>query len=396
MNSDESLSQLLNELDINSRYQLRRTNDRDRRLRQFLSDTMCNTTVSTSSTTTTTTSTPSTSTTTTTSTMSHTHTTPTAWITSKFCGYIPEGVPNREQMLAYDVNRWLCDTETRCLVKGITDDRLKIREAKLSVNTEYGDACRVLNIGRLNEISDYSLFKSKCLKFWRPASEKDRFLALSHFLTVSYDKSLGIFASNLEAARSGIIQDLTEDSSFQKGTAGEWAASSRSDEMLVSLNDVINYISWGVIFKTVPPSFRDALRKSDLSFSQDYIDILSEVQQELIKTDKFRIELSAHATNKQDRTQYRKQEGRNNGANNSGSQNKTFHAKDSGNALKCYTCGRLGHMSKYCKSKLVCTYCKKTGHVVNKCYALQRKNKSGNASSSSNSNSNDNNNGNSQ
>ena len=181
MNSDESLSQLLNELDINSRYQLRRTNDRDRRLRQFLSDTMCNTTVSTSSTTTTTTSTPSTSTTTTTSTMSHTHTTPTAWITSKFCGYIPEGVPNREQMLAYDVNRWLCDAETRCLVKGITDDLLMIREAKLSVNTEHGDACRVLNTGRMNEIRDYSLFKSKCLKFWRPASEKDRFFGFITF-----------------------------------------------------------------------------------------------------------------------------------------------------------------------------------------------------------------------
>ena len=117
--------------------------------------------------------------------------------------------------MSYDVNRWLCDSETRASVKQITDDSLKIREAKLAVHPEYGDACRVLNTGRMNECRDYETFKSKCLKLWRPANESDRYLALSQFLSVTYDKSLGIFASNLESARTGILRDLLEDPDFE-------------------------------------------------------------------------------------------------------------------------------------------------------------------------------------
>ena len=53
--------------------------------------------------------------------------------------------------------------------------------------------------------------------------------------------------------------------------------------MLVSLNDVINYFSWGVLFKALPPLFREALRKADVQFEDDFVDILSKVQSELCK-----------------------------------------------------------------------------------------------------------------
>ena len=291
-------------------------------------------------------------------------------IQSKFCGYVPEGVPNRDQMMAYDVNRWLCDAETRAQVKGITDDILLIKEAKLAVSSEHGDASRVLNTGRMNEVTSYREFRDKCLKFWRPASERDRFHALMNFLSVQYNQSLGIFASDLESARMRILQDLNEDTSFSKGNASTWAAGARASETLVSLNDIINYISWGVIFKAAPPTLREALRKVELKFTHDYLDILSSAQSEMIKSEKgVKLEMSTFV-NKHTRNQGKSE--------NVQKKNKTQ------NVARCYRCEKPGHRIKDCVVKLRCSFCKKNGHIASKCFEAKGQSKGKNSSKSDN------------
>ena len=79
------------------------------------------------------------------------------------------------------MNRWSADTHTRIAAKGIQDPILKIREAKLAVNPDVGDATQVVNTGRMAEMTDFELFKDKCLRLWRPPGEKDRYLALQYF-----------------------------------------------------------------------------------------------------------------------------------------------------------------------------------------------------------------------
>ena len=295
---------------------------------------------------------------------------------AKFTGFVPVGVQNRDQLMAYDVNRWLCDVETHCQVKGITDDVLKIKEAKLAVSSDYGDASVVLNTGRMNEITDYGEFKAKCQKFWRSASERDRYHALSDFLSVSYSSSMGVFAGDLEKARMRILQDLNGDSNFTKGDAAAWSGGSRSSEILVSLDEVVNYFSWGVLFKAAPPSFREALRKVEIKYSDDYLDILSAVQSEMFKQDKgAKIEMSAFASSKG-----RKQEA------TGFSGRKQFSSSKSRN-VTCFRCEKQGHISKNCNVAVKCSFCHKQGHIASKCFEAKKQNsKIGKKQDSNNSN----------
>ena len=348
--SADRLNELIQQLDLNSRYNLRRTSDRSERLRQFLAST-------------------------------HPIMAPPQTGTqgqagasgptqqqmymiaqstrnlpaARFTGYVPLDVPNRDQLMSYDVHRWLCDAETRCHVKGITDDVLKIKEAKLFVATDVGDASVVLNTGRMNEIRSYATFKKKCLTFWRTASERDRYHALSDFLSVEFDSSLGIFAGNMERARTRVLQDLEGDTAFEKGNAAAWQAGSRKTETLVALDDVINYFSWGVLFKAVPPSHREALRKVDVKYDMDYLDILSSVQSELVKLEKgTKIELSAHTTKQYTNSNVRKTGG-------------------APRSTKCYRCEKSGHLAKDCQVAVKCNYCHRSGHIEARCYRKQRK-----------------------
>ena len=354
----KDLENLIDALDLNPRYELRRTSDRVTRLRSFLSTSDFN-----SATMAPPTGTPPPQQTPTQQQMFMLAQSARSMPLSRFTGYVPEGVPNRDQLMSYDVNRWLCDSETRCSVRNITDDVLMIKEAKMAVASDVGDACIVLNTGRMNEIKVYKDFKAKCLKFWRPASERDRYHALSDFLSVDFDKSMGVFAGNLERARMRILQDLQGDASFAKGKASEWNAGNRKDEILVSLEDVINYFSWGVLFKAVPPSFREALRKVDVKYSDDYVDILSNVQSELLKSEKnVQIEVSAFADKGFKKKEYTK-------VSQKSSSTKQHEP------IKCYRCDKIGHISKDCHVKLKCTYCMKDGHLVSRCFQAKKHHK---------------------
>ena len=134
--SARRLSEVIDDIDLDSRYNLRRTEQRVTRLRTWLSDpsidlaTMPGSPVPPVAT-----PAPSTSQ----SPQSNQQQlynmmaqTARSLPVSRFAGNVPEDVPNRIQLMSYDVTRWLCDAETRCSVKGITDDVLKIKEAKLA------------------------------------------------------------------------------------------------------------------------------------------------------------------------------------------------------------------------------------------------------------------------
>ena len=201
-----SLRHLVDVLDLHPRYNLRRTPARRARLLEILdlqslsrSQAMVPPTTTTMAPTTTTT-------TATTSAATTVHCSRLYEIPIKFCGNVPEGTPDKSKLEAYDVNRWLADTATRIAAKGITDQMLMIREAKLAVNPDVGDAARVLNTGRMCTLQDFEVFKDKCLRLWRPPQEQDRFLALVQFLSVKKTGTIGSYISDIEKSRQDIIR----------------------------------------------------------------------------------------------------------------------------------------------------------------------------------------------
>ena len=109
------------------------------------------------------------------------------------------------------------------------------------------EALRV-NTGRMCNIQDFQVFKDKCLRLWRPPEEKDRHLALQQFLSVKRTDTVGSYISDIEKSRSEIISDLQSHREFMMGSAEDWVASGRHD-VLVSLEEILNYISWGTIYQ---------------------------------------------------------------------------------------------------------------------------------------------------
>ena len=369
----DTLRDLVDSLDLHPRYHLRRTASRRNRLIDIL-DLHNLHQIPNMAPPTTTTSTPSTSTTSVTSSpiqCSQTYT-----LTIKFCGNVPDGTADKAKLEAYDVNRWLADTQTRIAAKGITDPRLMIKEAKLAVNPDVGDAARVLNTGRMCVIENFDVFKEKCLRLWRPPEEKDRFLALLQFLSVKRQDTIGSYISDIEKSRQDIITDLTSDSNFKQGTAAEWQASGRTDT-LVSLDEILNYVSWGIIYQDSSPTWRKAFRKIKPKFDADYIELLSDIQAEVAKLEKSpQIELSAFTerndprqqNRQQNRQQFRQQENTQNRQDRSfggarPKSNRNFQGSRSqqqgqsqrswssqrSDRFQCNACGRLGHVARFCR-----------------------------------------------
>ena len=77
---------------------------------------------------------------------------------------------------------------------------------------------------------------------------KIRYQALQQFLSVKRTDTVGSYISDIEKSRSDIISDLQSDREFIMGSAEDWVASGRHD-ILVSLEEILNYISWGIIYQ---------------------------------------------------------------------------------------------------------------------------------------------------
>ena len=87
-----------------------------------------------------------------------------------------------------------------------------------------------------------------------------------------------------------------------KGNAQEWLNSGRTTDILVSFDEILNYISWGIIFQDSPPLWDEAFRKIKPKYNSDYIELLSDLETEVTKLEKHtEIELPTFTDRQDDR-----------------------------------------------------------------------------------------------
>ena len=287
-------------------------------------------------------------------------------IETKFTGYVPNTKENH-RYTTYTVHRWLTDTENRIASKGITNDLDKIREARLAVHPDIGDAAAVVNSVEMLAVRSWDEFKRKCLLLWRSQSEQDSLLALSDLLNVPYYERQGDTISHLSKACDNVKQDIISKKKLRVAKANEWT--DRPNEDLVSLREVFLHLSVGVIFNTLPPELKHTFRKVKFDTTDGLVEIMSKFSEEKAKTSNKASNNTQLAcvtqTTKQNTTVH----------TNTHTHTKKFNneqqpAQKHANVV-CYKCRQLGHIAKECKAKqsaLICTFCYRPGHLEKDCH----------------------------
>ena len=91
----------------------------------------------------------------------------------RFCGRLLDSEKTELYLASYTVERWISDTESRCISKGITEDHAKIAEANLGVHGTKGDANIVLTSKYMRSCINWATFKKKAYNYWKPKQARD-------------------------------------------------------------------------------------------------------------------------------------------------------------------------------------------------------------------------------
>ena len=292
-------------------------------------------------------------------------------IDTKFCGNV-YNQKDSDKYTNYTVQRWLTDTENRIASKNIQGDVDKIREARLAVHTEIGDAAAVINSVEMLDVKDWELFKKKCTLLWRTQSEQDSYLALAHLLNVPYYVNSGDTISDLSKACDNVKKDIIAKGKMKVAVAKDWT--SRPDEMLVSLREVFLHLNVGIIFNNLPPELKKTFRKVNWEYEDGLVEIMSKFAEQIAKA-KTSVSRSISKTEMACVTMPTSS------SNQAGAIKKSYSnnqgkgdVKDKVNknsklaTIRCYKCQKLGHMVRDCSANTqVCGFCFKLNHMESKC-----------------------------
>ena len=292
-------------------------------------------------------------------------------IDTKFCGNV-SNQKDSDRYTNYTVQRWLTDTENRIASKNITHDVDKIREARLAVHTEIGDAAAVINSVEMLEVTNWELFKKKCTLLWRTQSEQDSYLAIAHLLNVPYYVNSGETISDLSKACDNVKKDIIAKGKMKIAVANDWT--SRPEEMLVSLREIFLHVNVGIIFNTLPPELKKTFRKVKWEYNDGLVEVMSKFSEQIAKSrssvsqavSKPEVACVTLPTSPNKHTGAIKKY--NSGNQTKGETRDKFNKNSKLASVRCFKCQKLGHFSRDCSaSAIVCGFCFKSNHTESKC-----------------------------
>ena len=292
-------------------------------------------------------------------------------IDTKFCGNV-SNQKDSDRYTNYTAQRWLTDTENRIASKSIQHDVDKIREARLAVHTEIGDAAAVINSVEMLDVKNWELFKKKCTLLWRTQSEQDSYLAIAHLLNVPYYVNSGDTISDLSKACDNVKKDILAKGKMKVAAAKDW--SDRPEELLVSFREVFLHFNVGIIFNTLPPELKKTFRKVKWEYDDGLVEIMSKFAEQIAKSKTSvskainKTELACVALpaspSKQSCTMKQSYTGNQGKAE---ARNK-FNKNSKLGSIRCFKCQKIGHIARNCsETASVCGFCFKPNHIESKC-----------------------------
>ena len=243
---------------------------------------------------------------------------------AKFCGKVDKSNPDKERLESYTVDQWIRDVESLHTNKRVTGEKEKIQEALLLVNNEHGDAHQIITTGMLSRIDTFKDFKEKSLILWRQKAQTDAFFNLVNAQKVPYADNLGNYLSQIETMMVRVKDDMIRNSKMITDKPGKFD----KNKLVVGLDEVVRYMSYGAMFLGVPDAYKKALKKNEIDPTKDSVTLFNDLERE---TEKNVLKFSENFTGVTERTsgnnrnnnQYSQQRGFQNnwrGQNNRGRQ----------------------------------------------------------------------------
>ena len=307
---------------------------------------------------------------------------------AKFCGNLPLAHPNRRALMAYNVKRWLRDSENRISSKKLTSDKDKIAEAKLGVHPDIGDAVTILNSDVFEHKKTFDEWKAAVIKLWLPAAERDSYLAVSKLLHLNRDVMIGEAVVQIEDAKRAIKNDMITNQSPKIEPASGWD-SQDTTTLLVSIDDVLNYLGVGILYDGLTPADQEVFRELDFKCTAPLIDSVSEFHSKCAQKQRREVGRINVVEDYEDegvppdnqalwagpRGRGMRGRGRGRGSANYRGQSSQYNrgnasAQEDPEQKVCQGCGKIGHTKSRCPD-VECFRCKMKGHMARRCRQQQ-------------------------
>ena len=309
---------------------------------------------------------------------------------AKFCGNV-HGRADAQKWMAYDVYRWLKDSECRITSKKLTTDADKIRETILGVHPDIGDAAEVCASDLFSSETVYDAWKTLVTRYWLPVRSSDAYMAVAQLLGVEFDPHFGKMVVRVERAQKAITADIKTTKQVLITKGEDWPDDRKTEEV-IAVQDILNYLGAGVLFSKLSPAaqeiFRDVeykpterlielgvtfnqlagkklprgIKEANVHFAHEGSQPSTSSQEEYGGRDEGEIYYTPQSPHLQG--QRRGYRGR--GGYGSRGQNRARgggrHATDTRTNTRCRMCRKEGHWMAFCPDA-ICIKCNARGHL---------------------------------
>lgn len=246
---------------------------------------------------------------------------------------------------------WIGQLETYFITEGISNETLKISEAKRFIDPENGDARNIITLPHIKELVNWADFKNAMLELYRGKGEEDPHQALLNLIECPWkiNDNLLSYVTKLEALASKY--ELSHLANCNRVVPKEFARS----------------IIWSKIYKRMPEVKREIIMKKVDTRRDVTKQLLELLKDELIKSPPSTVQTIEDDKDKEPRFDKFRNERNIPRSQKQKNSEETEKFRRPIKEPRCYNCRQQGHIAKRCPETQRCYNCRNHGHLARDC-----------------------------